>query len=84
MCPPEAGENSAASVENDRDTMRPEYDFSIAVRGVTAKRYAQSSNIAVIDTDVLDVFPNSEAVNEALRAFAPVLRKRRHTKRKSA
>jgi len=25
----------------DRDTMRPEYDFSKAVRGVTAARYAQ-------------------------------------------
>jgi hypothetical protein len=35
---------------NDRDTMRPEYDFSSAVRGVTAARYAQGANIAVIDS----------------------------------
>jgi hypothetical protein len=27
--------------------MRPEYDFSAAVRGVTAARYAQGANIAV-------------------------------------
>ena len=33
----------------DRDTMRPEYDFSSAVRGATAWRYAQGANIAVID-----------------------------------
>ena len=61
----------------DRDTMRPEYDFSKAVRGATAARYAQGANIAVIDPDVLDVFPDGKAVNEALRALAPVLRQQR-------
>jgi hypothetical protein len=59
----------------DRDTMRSEYDFSKAVRGVTAKRYAQGTNIVVIDPEVLDVFPDSAAVNEALRALAPVVRR---------
>ncbi|MFH0793587.1 MAG: hypothetical protein V2A74_06095 [bacterium] len=61
----------------ERDTMRPEYDFSQAVRGVTAARYAQGSNIVVIDPDVLDVFPDSTHVNQALRALAPVLRRQR-------
>ena len=61
----------------DRDTLRAEYDFSSAVRGVTAVRYAQGTNVAVIDPDVLDVFPNSAVVNEALRALAPVIRERR-------
>lgn len=64
---------------DDRDTMRPEYDFSQAVRGVTAARYAQGANVVVIDPDVLDVFPNSASVNEALRALAPVLRRKRRT-----
>ncbi len=70
----------------DRDTMRPEYDFSAAVRGVTAERYAQGANVAVIDPEVLDVFPDGAAVNQALRALAPVLRQRRRvaTKRRSA
>lgn len=62
---------------SDRDTMRPEYDFSKAVRGATAKRYAEGTNIAVIDPDVLDVFPDGAAVNDALRALAPVLRRQR-------
>ena len=35
--------------EADRDTMRPEYDFSRAVRGATAARYVQRANIVVID-----------------------------------
>jgi hypothetical protein len=71
--------------KSERDTMRPEYDFSPAVRGVTAARYAQSANIAVIDPDVLDVFPDSSTVNEALRALALVLRRQRRaaTKRRS-
>ena len=60
----------------EQDTMRPEYDFSGAVRGVTAARYAKGTNIVVVDPEVLDVFPNSGAVNEALRALAPVLRVR--------
>ena len=63
----------------DRDTMRAEYDFSTAVRGVTATRYAQGANVVVIDPAVLDVFPNGTSVNEALRALAPVLRQRRRT-----
>lgn len=66
----------------DRDTMRPEYDFSRAVRGITAVRYAQGANIVVIDPEVLDVFPDGETVNEALRALAPVLRKRRRAARR--
>jgi hypothetical protein len=60
--------------KSDRDTMRPEYDFSTAKRGVTAARYAQGANIAVIDPEVLDVFPDSATVNRTLRALAPVLR----------
>ena len=45
-----------------------------AQRGVTAAGYAQGANIAVIDPEVLDVFPDSAAVNRTLRALAPVLR----------
>jgi hypothetical protein len=61
----------------DRDTMRPEYDFSKGVRGVTAARYREGTNVIVLDPSLLDVFPDSETVNEALRALAPVLRRRK-------
>ena len=33
---------------SDRDTMRAEYDFSGAIRGVTAARFAQGANVIVI------------------------------------
>ncbi len=59
------------------DTIRSEYDFSGAARGKTAARYAQGTNVVVVGEDVLDVFPDGIAVNEALRALAPVIRRRR-------
>lgn len=63
--------------KDERDTMRPEYDFSGAVRGVTAARYAEGTNVVVVDPEVLDVFPDGAKVNAVLRALAPVLRHRR-------
>lgn len=66
----------------ERDTMRPEYDFSGAVRGKTAARYAEGTNVVVVGRDVLDVFPDGAAVNEALRALAPVIRHQREACKK--
>ena len=64
----------------DEDTMRPEYDFSKGVRGVTAARYAEGTNVVLLDPDVAEIFPNARAVNEALRTIArltrPVSRRR--------
>ena len=65
--------------EAERDTMRPEYDFSKAARGATAARYREGTNIVVLDPSVMDVFPDSDAVNEALRALAPVIRRRKRS-----
>src|SRR5437016_2166686 len=59
---------------SDEDTMRPEYDFSKAVRGVTAARYADSTNVVILDPDVAEIFPDTRAVNEALRTIALVTR----------
>lgn len=72
--------------DNDRDTLRPEYDFAGAIRGATVTRYRQGTNVVVIDPDVLDVFPDSAAVNDALRALAAVIRQRRRSgkRRRSA
>ncbi|RJP18221.1 MAG: hypothetical protein C4527_29395 [Candidatus Omnitrophota bacterium] len=75
--------NNLADKDRECDTMRPEYDFSDAVRGVTATRYAKGTNVVVIERDVLDVFPDSATVNEALRALAPVIRHRRKTETRS-
>jgi len=47
--------------------MLDEYDFSNGVVGKYAKQYAESTNIALIEPDVAKVFPDSAAVNQALR-----------------
>ena len=47
--------------------MRAEYDFSGGVRGKYAERYAQGTNVVVLDPDVAAAFPTRKAVNEALR-----------------
>jgi hypothetical protein len=47
----------------NRDTLRAEYDFTGAVRGVTAARYARGTNIVAVDPEVRDVFPESGGVN---------------------
>lgn len=54
------------------DTMRPEYDFSGGVRGKYYEAYTQSSNVVILDPDVAEVFPDSAAVNQALRLLAKV------------
>ena len=58
--------------------MRPEYDFSKGVRGVTAARYAEGTNVILLDPDVAEIFPDSLAVNEALRTIARVTRRTVH------
>lgn len=47
--------------------MLDEYDFSNAVVGKYAKQYAEGTNIVVLEPDVAKVFPDSAAVNQALR-----------------
>ena len=62
--------------------MRKEYDFSDGVRGKYAGRYAQGSNVVVLEPDVARLYRDAEAVNRALRAIADVApipaRKRKH------
>jgi hypothetical protein len=56
--------------------MLDEYDFSRGVVGKYAKQYAEGTNIVLLDPDVAKVFPDSEAVNQALRAIAQIIRQR--------
>ena len=70
----------AEGLDPDRDTMRPEYDFSNAVRGTTAARYREGTNTVILDADVSAVFPDSAAVNEALRTLARLVKPRRSSR----
>ncbi len=65
------------SNEEDRvlaPDMPAEYDFSQGVRGKYAGRFAEGSNVIVLDPDVAEVFSAAKAVNEALRLLARMAR----------
>jgi hypothetical protein len=59
------------------DELRPEYDFDFSKgeRGRYFKRLIKKgANVAVIDPDLTRAFPNSAAVNAALRSLLEVAR----------
>jgi len=47
--------------------VREEFDFSDGVRGKYATRFAERSNVVVLDPDVATEFRTRKAVNDALR-----------------
>jgi len=54
------------------DDLRPEYDLDLSKgeRGKYFKRlWKEGSNVVVLDPDVLEAFPDSTAVNTALRSL---------------
>lgn len=61
--------NSRKSDKPGKAGSAPHIDFSAGERGKYAARYAESTNIVVLSPDVAEVFPNSQAVNEALRTL---------------
>jgi len=61
-------ENMAGKAKRE-DAMRSHYDFSGGERGKHAARYAEGPNVVVLAPDVAAMFPDSIAVNEALRTF---------------
>ena len=58
--------------EPERDTLRPEYDFSAGVRGTHHRAYRQGTNVVLLDPDVAAMFKDAAAVNSALRALVQV------------
>jgi hypothetical protein len=72
------------SASKGNDQLRPEYDLSQlggGVRGIYFRRASAGTNIVVIEPDLAKVFPDSAAVNRALRVLADAvdtsLRRRR-------
>jgi hypothetical protein len=61
--------SSKKSAKATRSSAVPDIDFAGGIRGKYAARYAESTNIVVLSPEIAAVFPNSEAVNEALRTL---------------
>ena len=59
-------------MSNDKDTLRDEYPEELirsGVRGKYAKSYREGTNVVLIDPDLQKIFPDSDAVNRALREY---------------
>ncbi|HEU4982083.1 MAG TPA: hypothetical protein VFT88_05320 [Acidobacteriaceae bacterium] len=63
--------------KKSRSEMKSEYDFSGGVRGKYAKRFAEGTNVVVLEPDVMRVFPDSASVNQALRLVVEVAKRTR-------
>ncbi len=63
-------------IQKDQD-MLEEYDFSKGLQGKYAKRYAEGTNVVVIEPDVAEVFPDHDSVNQALRSLAEIIRRQK-------
>ena len=51
------------------DEILPEYDFSKGVRNKYAARYAEGTNLILLEPELAEQFPDSKSVSRALRAY---------------
>lgn len=65
------------------DEILPKYDFTNGTRNKYASRYVAGSLVVVLDPDVAATFGSSREANEALRALAGIIKKRRSRKSSS-
>jgi chaperonin cofactor prefoldin len=66
---------------NITDDLREEYDLtSLKVRKLGRNRKSFTSHIVRLDSDVAEMFPDADAVNEALRFLIRVTQQNQPTK----
>ena len=58
-----------------REKLRAHYDFSGGVRGKYTERYRRGTNVILLDPEVAAAFPDSAAVNDALRALLAIAKR---------
>ena len=82
-----SSESSIAPSERDADEMLPEYDAELlrgGVRGKYVQRFREGANVIVLDPDVAAAFPDSQTVNDALRALLEIARRQANGKSPAA
>jgi len=60
------------SLELDPLAERPKLDFSKGVRGKYYGRIQKDDNVILLAPDLIDTFPDSDSVNEALRSLKAI------------
>jgi hypothetical protein len=68
---------SAKAPSDDLRTQYKASDFPGLVRGKYTGRLRERSNVIILDPELIDLFPNSEAVNSALRSLSEIARRAR-------
>ncbi len=63
-------------MRNDPDLLE-EYDFSKGIQGKYAEKYAEGTNIVVIEPDVAKYFPDHESINQALGSLIEIIKKQK-------
>jgi hypothetical protein len=58
-----------------RESTRPEYDFKGGIRGKYAERYLKGTNVVLLEPEVAAAFPDSAAVNDALRGLLAIAKR---------
>ena len=59
-------------MNSEKDTLRDEYPEDLiksGIRGKYAQHYREGTNIVLIEPDLHKLFPDSDAVNHALRDY---------------
>ena len=59
-------------MSSDKDTLRDEYPEDLIKSGAKGKyveKYREGTNVVLIDPELHKLFPDSEAVNRALREY---------------
>lgn len=67
--------------KDSKDDLREEYDLSKLknrVRGKYVERFQQGTNLVLLEPEVAEAFPDSEAVNNALRMLMQVAKNQTH------
>jgi len=76
-----------AKKKSATEDLRPEYTFnySDAVRGKYHQRLSkEGANVVILEPDVAQAFPDSAAVNDALRAILQIARSSRRPAARSS
>ena len=74
-------------MKRHRDDLRPQYDLARLKGGVRGKYYQRATagtNLVLLDPDVARAFPDSNAVNRALRLLRDVAAKSAGRARRAA
>lgn len=74
---------NAKKPRSERTTagMRREYDFTGGVQGKYADQYRRAVNVVLLDPELVEAFPDSKSVNDAVRGLLAIATRANQGKR---